>query len=90
MSQMTEGQYELGDFALQNGQVLRDAFIGYATYGDLNDAADNVIVFPTWYTGTHHGVDPYIGEGKALDPSSISLSSRTCSRMGIRRLQATP
>ena len=69
MSQMTEGQYELGDFALQNGQVLRDAFIGYATYGDLNEAADNVIVFPTWYTGTHHGVDPYIGEGKALDPS---------------------
>jgi len=68
MNDFTEGMYELGDFSLQSGAVLSDAFIGYATYGRLNSSRDNVIVFPTWYTGTHYGVAPYIAPGNALDP----------------------
>ena len=68
MTKGVEGRFELGDFKLQSGEVLPQAFIGYATHGSLNDARDNVIIYPTWYTGRHDGADPYIGPGKALDP----------------------
>ena len=64
----TEGRFDLGDFELQSGHALPDAFLGYATHGTLNEARDNVIVYPTWYTGRHDGVEPYIGPGRALDP----------------------
>ena len=64
-----EGRFELGDFELQSGQVLPDAHLGFTAYGELNEARDNVIVYPTWYTGTHHNNDPFIGTGKALDPA---------------------
>lgn len=63
-----EGRHELGDFELQSGKVLPRAHIGYAAWGTLNAAGDNAIVYPTWYTGTHHSNAPFIGAGKALDP----------------------
>ena len=68
MGNSVAGRFELGDFELQSGQVLPDAFLGYAAHGSLNEARDNVIVYPTWYTGRHEGAEPYIGAGKALDP----------------------
>ena len=68
MSQTTVGSYALGDFPLQSGISLPNAFIGYRTFGKLNSNRDNVIIFPTWYTGTHDQVNPYVGKGKALDP----------------------
>lgn len=63
-----EGRYELGDFELQSGKVLPRAHIGYATWGTLNAAGDNAIVYPTWYTGRHQSNAQFIGNGKALDP----------------------
>ena len=68
MGESKEDRFELGDFKLQSGTVIPDAFLGYATHGSLNDARDNVIVYPTWYTGRHSDAEPYIGPGKALDP----------------------
>lgn len=68
LSKAAEGRFQLGDFELQSGTVLPDAFLGYATHGTLNDTRDNVIVYPTWYTGHHSDTEPYIGPGKALDP----------------------
>lgn len=45
--------FSLGDFALQKGgAVLPDAKLGYATLGKLNEAKDNVVVCPTWFTAT--------------------------------------
>lgn len=73
MTQATVGSYALGDFVLQSGIVLSDAFIGYQTFGSLNSRKDNVIVFPTWYTGTHDGVTPYVGKDKALDPEKYFI-----------------
>lgn len=60
---------ELGDLPLADGEVLRGARLAYATYGRLNAARDNCIVFPTYYTGTHRSNARIIGAGKALDPS---------------------
>jgi len=61
--------YELGDVPLQSGAVLRNARLAYATYGSLNPAADNVVVLPTFYTGTHIRNEPLFGSGRAIDPA---------------------
>jgi homoserine O-acetyltransferase/O-succinyltransferase len=73
MSSSITGCFELGDFALQSNTILENAFIGFRTYGSLNEARDNVIVFPTWYTGTNDQVEPYVGVGKALDPEKYFI-----------------
>ena len=59
--------YELGDFALDAGVTLPNAQIAYATYGRINAARDNVIVFPSWFTGTHLDLEWMIGDGRPLD-----------------------
>lgn len=70
---MTEAQdydlFQLGEVPLQEGATLRDAFLAYKTYGTLNDAGDNVILYPTWYAARHWDNEWLIGEGMALDPS---------------------
>ena len=68
-----EGRFELGEFELQSGQVLHDAFITYETHGDLNADRSNVIVYPTWYAGTHEANRGAIGDGRALDPSKYFI-----------------
>ena len=54
-------------------KVLPDAHLGFAAYGELNEARDNVIVYPTWYTGLHHNNDAFIGNGRALDPAKYFI-----------------
>lgn len=61
--------FDLGDVTLQSGDVLRDAKLAYKTYGALNDAGDNVVVMPTYYTGTHESNACYFGPGRAIDPA---------------------
>ena len=43
---------ELGDLTLESGEVLQDAKLGYRSAGRLNADRSNVILFPTWFTGT--------------------------------------
>jgi len=40
----------------------------YAAYGKLNQAGDNCVLLPTYYTGTHESYTKMIGPGRALDP----------------------
>jgi homoserine acetyltransferase len=40
--------YKLGDFKLQSGEVIKDAFIAYKTYGNPKSPA---VIYPTWYSG---------------------------------------
>lgn len=61
--------FELGDLPLQRGAKLRNARLAYKTYGKLNTARDNVIVYPTWYSGQHLENEWLIGPGMALDPA---------------------
>ncbi len=65
--------FNLGDAVLQCGATLRDAKLSYKTYGTLNAAKDNVIIFPTWYSATHADNEWMIGEGMALDPSKYFI-----------------
>ncbi|PQP81412.1 hypothetical protein C0Q44_23760 [Paenibacillus sp. PCH8] len=61
--------YPLGDVVLQSGHLLPQAHIAYKTYGTLNAAKNNVIVYPTWFAGLHTDNEWLIGENKALDPN---------------------
>lgn len=59
----------LGTCELQNGAVLEDCRIGYRTYGVINDDRSNIILLPTWYTGTTGDLETFgnIGPGKLAD-----------------------
>ncbi|OED35863.1 hypothetical protein AB833_29255 [Chromatiales bacterium (ex Bugula neritina AB1)] len=54
---------------LQSGEVLHNAQLAYKTYGTLNDAKDNVVVLPTFYTGSHQRNEGFFGQGRAIDPA---------------------
>ena len=58
--------YDLGNLTLQRGATLRDCKLAYKTFGQLNAAKDNVIVYPTWYSGQHYDNEWLIGPGMAL------------------------
>jgi homoserine O-acetyltransferase len=58
---------ELGDFALENGDTIRDCRIGYRTFGSLNPQKSNAVLFPTWYSGSSQSLIPFIGPGKLID-----------------------
>ena len=65
--------YDLGDVKLQKGATLRDCKLAFKTFGTLNAAKDNVIVYPTWYSGQHYDNEWLIGEGRALDPKKYFI-----------------
>jgi homoserine O-acetyltransferase/O-succinyltransferase len=59
----------LGDFKLENGQVIRDCKLGYRTVGTLNADKSNAILFPTWFTGISGDIVGLVGPGKFVDGS---------------------
>lgn len=61
--------FALGNVRLQSGAVLHNAQLAYATYGTLSPNADNAILLPTFYTGTHLRNEPLFGSGRAIDPA---------------------
>ena len=67
--------FELGEISLQSGEVLPDAELVYKTYGQLNPARDNVIVLPTFYTGTHARNEGFFGAGRAIYPAKHFIIS---------------
>ena len=75
---MNEIDYEifnLGDVKLLSGKILKSAKLAYKTYGSLNSNKDNVILLPTFYTGTHKRNEGFIGENRALDPKKYFIIS---------------
>ncbi|MBX2882928.1 MAG: alpha/beta fold hydrolase [Granulosicoccus sp.] len=59
--------FSIGNLLLQSGQTLCDARLCYATSGQLNRNADNAVLIPTYYTGTHEKNAAYFGPGRAID-----------------------
>lgn len=60
--------FDAGDVVLQSGRTFRNVKLAYTTYGTLNAAKDNVIVFPTSYGARHCDQAHMIGPGRGLDP----------------------
>lgn len=61
--------FDLGAFTLQSGSVFPGLQLAYKTYGQLNAQGDNVVVLPTFYTGSHMRNEGYFGRGRAIDPA---------------------
>src|SRR4030095_10025545 len=57
----------LGDFKLMSGEVIRCCRIGYRTFGKMNAGKSNIIIFPTWASGTAEQLKSQIGAGKLVD-----------------------
>jgi homoserine O-acetyltransferase len=61
--------FELGNFELESGITLPGAKLAYKTHGTLNEARDNVILFPHMWSGTPKAMESFIGEDRPLNPS---------------------
>jgi len=61
--------YQLGNIELLSGAMLPEAVLAYCTYGELNAAKDNVVLLPTFYTGSHLRNEGFFGTGRAIDPA---------------------
>ena len=59
---------ELGNLALESGEVIRDYRQSYVTHGELDREKSNAVLVCISLTGNHHRLDFLIGPGKALDP----------------------
>jgi pimeloyl-ACP methyl ester carboxylesterase len=61
--------FRLGDVKLQAGVVCPDAFLAYKTFGALNPAKSNAIIYPTPFGAQHRDIEWLIRRGLALDPN---------------------
>ena len=65
--------FEAGDVVLQSGATIRDCRLAYKTFGTLSPSKDNLVVYPTWYSGQHTNNEWLIGPGMALDPDNLFI-----------------
>jgi homoserine O-acetyltransferase len=61
--------FEAGDVALQSGAIFPAMKLAYQTYGTLNAAKDNVILYPTSFSAQHFDTEWLIGPDGVLDPT---------------------
>jgi homoserine O-acetyltransferase/O-succinyltransferase len=61
--------FEAPNFALQKGSALPVARLAYKTLGTLSPARDNVVLIPSWYSGTHREAELcMVGPDRAINP----------------------
>jgi homoserine O-acetyltransferase len=63
-----DGVLRLGDLPAERGGVISDARLAWQAHGTLNQARDNVIVYPCSYTASHADLAWLIGPDGVLDP----------------------
>ena len=63
--------YPIGDFKLEDGEVIKDFSISYVTHGKLNDNKSNAVLMVTAISGNQHRIDFLIGPGKAIDTNKF-------------------
>ena len=68
-------EFNLGNVKLLSGKILKSAKLVYKTYGKLNKDQSNVIVLPTFYTGTHIRNEGFIGKNRAINPNKYFIIS---------------
>jgi homoserine O-acetyltransferase len=63
------GEFRLGDFQVQSGEVIRDARLVWKTHGTLAAERDNVVLYPCSYGARHEDLEWLIGPDGILDPT---------------------
>ncbi len=56
---------ELGTCKLDSGAAIETCRLGYRTYGTLNSARSNAVLFPMWFTGRSGDAGALVGPGPA-------------------------
>ena len=46
----------IGDFTTTDGNVIKNCKVGYTTVGKLNSDKSNVVLWPTWFTGSSENI----------------------------------
>ena len=78
--------FSMATYTTVGGKTIRDVKIGWEAIGKLNEAKDNAILIPHFYSGNSHFAGKYkkedaapgywdaiVGPGKALDPDKYYL-----------------
>ena len=60
--------FEAGDTPLRSGAVFPSMKLAYKTYGNLNAAKDNVVVYPTSFSAQHGDTEWLIKPDGVLNP----------------------
>jgi homoserine O-acetyltransferase/O-succinyltransferase len=56
-----------GDVTLESGQVFPGLVLAYKTFGELNAARDNVVLYPTSFAAQDRDIEWLVGPGRILD-----------------------
>ncbi len=64
--------FRIEQFTMQSGASL-DLQLAYRVHGELSAAKDNLIVYPTYYSGRSDENEYLIGDGMALDPANFCI-----------------
>ena len=75
MNQLDYNIFDLGNVTLLSGKKLLNAKLAYKTYGSLNKDSSNVILLPTFYTGTHKRNEGFFGTNRAINPDKHFIIS---------------
>jgi homoserine O-acetyltransferase len=67
------GEFPLGDYVVQSGEVIRDAKLVWKSHGTLSAARDNVVVYPCSYGAQHADLEWLIGPDGILDPTKFFI-----------------
>lgn len=70
---MATEHFDLGRFVLASGVTLPSARLAYRTYGRLNAAKSNLILYPTSYGAHDADIEWLIGKGRILDPERFFI-----------------
>lgn len=73
---------KLGNYRLENGQVIRNCRLAFRTFGAVNEDKSNIVLFPTWLAGTTKDLVDLglIGPGKLADSSKVLHRCGRCIR----------
>jgi len=69
--QRANGQQQYADLGvceLAGGGQIASCRLGYRTWGTFNAEHSNAILFPTWFAGTSHNIQDWVGADKLVDP----------------------
>ena len=58
-------EFTLQNYQTRNGETVPEMRLGYETYGTLNEARDNAILIPHFFSGNSHAAGKYSADDKA-------------------------
>ena len=63
----------IGDFKTSKGDIIKDCKIGFRTVGKLNVDKSNVVLWPTWFTGTSEQIINYGFTNSLIDTTGLFI-----------------